>query len=163
MSLHRYPFARPLIAVAMVAASTLVAFAQKPPVPTRVRGAIESVDGDVLTVKSRSGEDVKLHMTGDIKANLSRSDDKDICQPALRVGQRQELGWAATFLASPYAQFISGHTLVVDGANWQRLDHFMATHETLELDTRLEMIRQLAEALDHAHRRHLYHRALAAR
>src|SRR5882757_3907609 len=67
MSLHRSPFARPLIAVAMVAASTLVAFAQKPPVPTRVRGAIESVDGDVLTVKSRSGEDVKLHMTGDIK------------------------------------------------------------------------------------------------
>jgi hypothetical protein len=67
MSLHRYPFARPLIAVAMVAASTLVAFAQKPPVPTRVRGAIESVDGDVLTVKSRSGEDVKLHMTGDVK------------------------------------------------------------------------------------------------
>jgi len=38
----------------------------------------------------------------------------------LRVGQRQELGWAATFLASPYARFVSGHTLVVDGANWQR-------------------------------------------
>ena len=67
MSLHRTSFARPLIAVAMVAASTLYAFAQKPPVPTRVRGAIESVDGDVLTVKSRSGEDVKLHMTGDMK------------------------------------------------------------------------------------------------
>ena len=30
------------------------------------------------------------------------------------------IGWAATFLASPYARFISGHTLVVDGANWQR-------------------------------------------
>ena len=43
-----------------------------------------------------------------------------MCQPALRVGQRQELGWAATFLASPYGRFISGHTLVVDGANWQR-------------------------------------------
>ncbi|MGP9017052.1 SDR family oxidoreductase [Streptomyces sp. BR1] len=41
-------------------------------------------------------------------------------QPALRVGQPHELGWAATFLASPYARFISGHTLVVDGANWQR-------------------------------------------
>jgi NAD(P)-dependent dehydrogenase (short-subunit alcohol dehydrogenase family) len=59
-------------------------------------------------------------MTDDIQANLQRSDDKDACQPALRVGQRQELGWAATFLASPYARFISGHTLVVDGANWQR-------------------------------------------
>ena len=67
MSLHRTSLTRPLIAVAMVAASTLYAFAQKPPVPTRVRGAIESVDGDILTVKSRSGEDVKLHMTGDMK------------------------------------------------------------------------------------------------
>ena len=59
-------------------------------------------------------------MTDDIRGNLDRTDDKDACQPALRVGQRQELGWAATFLASPYARFISGHTLVVDGANWQR-------------------------------------------
>ena len=59
-------------------------------------------------------------MTSDIQTNLQRTHDKDICQPALRVGQRQELGWAATFLASPYARFISGHTLVVDGANWQR-------------------------------------------
>ena len=59
-------------------------------------------------------------MTADIQGNLSRTHDKDVCQPALRVGQRQELGWAATFLASPYARFISGHTLVVDGANWQR-------------------------------------------
>jgi NAD(P)-dependent dehydrogenase (short-subunit alcohol dehydrogenase family) len=59
-------------------------------------------------------------MTADIRGSLDRTSDKDVCQPALRVGQRQELGWAATFLASPYARFISGHTLVVDGANWQR-------------------------------------------
>jgi len=59
-------------------------------------------------------------MTADIRGSLDRTSDKDVCQPALRVGQRQELGWAATFLASPFAQFISGHTLVVDGANWQR-------------------------------------------
>lgn len=59
-------------------------------------------------------------MTADIQSNLSRTHDKDPCQPALRVGQVQELGWAATFLASPFARFISGHTLVVDGANWQR-------------------------------------------
>ncbi len=59
-------------------------------------------------------------MTADIQENLSRTSDKDVCQPALRVGRLRELGWAATFLASPYARFISGHTLVVDGANWQR-------------------------------------------
>jgi len=59
-------------------------------------------------------------MTADIRGNLDRTSDKDASQPAMRVGRRQELGWAATFLASPYGRFISGHTLVVDGANWQR-------------------------------------------
>ena len=59
-------------------------------------------------------------MTADIRSNLDRTNEKDPCQPALRVGRLRELGWAATFLASPYARFISGHTLVVDGANWQR-------------------------------------------
>lgn len=59
-------------------------------------------------------------MTADIKGNLDLTSEKDRCQPALRVGRLRELGWAATYLASPYAQFISGHTLVVDGANWQR-------------------------------------------
>jgi NAD(P)-dependent dehydrogenase (short-subunit alcohol dehydrogenase family) len=59
-------------------------------------------------------------MTADIQGNFARTHDKDACQPALRVGRLRELGWAATFLASPYARFISGHTLVVDGANWQR-------------------------------------------
>ena len=59
-------------------------------------------------------------MTGEITANLAGVQDPNLRQPALRVGHRQELGWAATFLASPYGRFISGHTLVVDGANWQR-------------------------------------------
>src|SRR5947207_8228840 len=59
-------------------------------------------------------------MTADIRGNLDRTNEKDRCQPAMRVGRLRELGWAATFLASPYARFITGHTLVVDGANWQR-------------------------------------------
>jgi hypothetical protein len=65
MPAHRYPFVRPLVAVAMVAASTIYAIAQQS--PSRVRGTIEAVDGDVLAVKSRAGEDVKLHMTGDVR------------------------------------------------------------------------------------------------
>lgn len=59
-------------------------------------------------------------MTDDIRGSLDLTHEKDPLQPAMRVGERLELGWAATFLASPYARFISGHTLVVDGANWQR-------------------------------------------
>jgi hypothetical protein len=69
MSARSYQLVRPLFAVAMVAASTIYAVAQQPPSPSpsRVRGTIEAVDGDLLAVKSRAGEDVKLHMTGDIK------------------------------------------------------------------------------------------------
>ena len=40
--------------------------------------------------------------------------------PAGRVGYPRELAWAATYLCSPYASYISGHSLLVDGANWQR-------------------------------------------
>ncbi|HEY0331189.1 MAG TPA: hypothetical protein VGC77_19075 [Rhodopseudomonas sp.] len=35
--------------------------------PSRVRGTIESVSGDALAVKSRSGEQVTLHTTGDLQ------------------------------------------------------------------------------------------------
>jgi NAD(P)-dependent dehydrogenase (short-subunit alcohol dehydrogenase family) len=59
-------------------------------------------------------------MTADIRSNLDRNRASAASQPAMRVGLPRELGWAATFLASPYGRFISGHTLVVDGANWQR-------------------------------------------
>lgn len=40
--------------------------------------------------------------------------------PAGRVGLPHELGWAATYLCSPFARYITGHTLVIDGANWLR-------------------------------------------
>jgi len=80
MPVHRSTLTRPLIAVAMVVASSLCAIAQQPPSPSRVRGTIEGVDGDVLAVKSRSGEDVKLHMTGDMRvvgiAKISLDDIK---------------------------------------------------------------------------------------
>jgi hypothetical protein len=78
--MHRFYYARLPIALAMVAATTLYAIAQQAPTPTRVRGSIVGVDGDLLAVKSRSGEDVKLHMTADIRivgiARISLSDIK---------------------------------------------------------------------------------------
>ena len=55
-----------------------------------------------------------------IRSVPERRKSDGLRSPAHRVGHPHELGWAATFLASPYASFISGHTLVVDGANWQR-------------------------------------------
>jgi hypothetical protein len=67
MPTRRSTLRRPLIAIAVVAASTFAAIAQQSPTPTRVRGTIEGVDGDVLAVKSRSGQDVKLHLIPDAK------------------------------------------------------------------------------------------------
>jgi hypothetical protein len=64
MRFHR--FALSLAALVVIAAPSLVT-AQQPPTPSRVRGTIEAVDGDVLSVKSRSGEDVKLRMSDDMR------------------------------------------------------------------------------------------------
>jgi hypothetical protein len=62
----------------MVATSSLYAIAQQTS-PSRIRGTIEGVDGDVLTVKSRGGEDVKLHMTGDMRvAGITKISLSDI-------------------------------------------------------------------------------------
>jgi hypothetical protein len=79
MSVRRSTLTRPFIAVAMVVASSFYAIAQQTS-PSRVRGTIEAIDGDVLSVKSRSGEDVKLHMAGDMRvvgiAKISLDDIK---------------------------------------------------------------------------------------
>jgi hypothetical protein len=62
VSIYRSSFVRPFAIVAAVAASSLSAMAQQSPDPSRVRGTIETVDGDLLSVKSRAGEDFTLHM-----------------------------------------------------------------------------------------------------
>lgn len=37
--------------------------------------------------------------------------------PALRTGRLQELGWAATYLCSPFAAFVTGQVFVIDGGD----------------------------------------------
>jgi NAD(P)-dependent dehydrogenase (short-subunit alcohol dehydrogenase family) len=60
-----------------------------------------------------------------IRGVPERGQQEDRRVPAGRVGRPRELGWAATFLASPYAAYVTGHHLVVDGANWQRRSMLM--------------------------------------
>jgi hypothetical protein len=67
MPVRRSALARPFLIVAVLAASSFAAIAQQPPSPSRVRGTVEAVDGDMLAVKSRDGEDFKLHMAGDMR------------------------------------------------------------------------------------------------
>jgi hypothetical protein len=51
--------------LAVVFAVGSTAWAQQPPM-VRIRGAIEAVDGAVLTVKSREGADVKVRLTDSV-------------------------------------------------------------------------------------------------
>ena len=67
MPVHRSTLTRPLVAVAMVVASSLYAIAQQPPTPSRLRGTIEGVAGDELALKLRDGEELKLRMAGDMR------------------------------------------------------------------------------------------------
>src|ERR1700738_4003700 len=80
MPVHRSTLIRPIVIIAMVAASSLSAIAQQPPTPSRVRGTIEAAEGDTLAVKARSGEDYRLHVNGDTKGvgitKISLSDIK---------------------------------------------------------------------------------------
>jgi hypothetical protein len=67
MTSHRSKLVLPFATAMMMVALSFYALAQQSPTPSRVRGTIEAVDGDVLAVKSRSGEDFKLRMPADIK------------------------------------------------------------------------------------------------
>jgi NAD(P)-dependent dehydrogenase (short-subunit alcohol dehydrogenase family) len=65
-------------------------------------------------------------MRDDLKALRPEGESVDARRsPAGRLGRLHELGWAVAWLCSPYAAFVTGHTLVVDGANWLRRDFVM--------------------------------------
>src|SRR5258708_5075842 len=78
MPFDRFVPTRWFAVLALLAVSSY-AIAQQPP-PSRVRGTIASVDGATLTVKSREGTDIVLHMADDIRvigtAKISLSDIK---------------------------------------------------------------------------------------
>jgi NAD(P)-dependent dehydrogenase (short-subunit alcohol dehydrogenase family) len=58
--------------------------------------------------------DTAAHMKGPWQ------EDKHLTVPAGRAGALHELGWAACFLCSPFANYISGHSLVIDAGQWLR-------------------------------------------
>src|SRR2546423_210925 len=71
-------------------------------------------------------------MRADLQALRATGEDADARrQPAGRTGRRHELAWAATYLCSPYASFITGATLVVDGGNWLRRHFVMPEFEPI--------------------------------
>ncbi len=67
--------------------------------------------------------------------------------PAGRVGRLRELGWAATYLCSPFAAYLTGHSLVLDGGNWLRRNIVMPEFDVVR-DTIPEPPDRRDEAMD---------------
>ena len=61
-----------LLALVLVSSAAL---AQQP--PTRVRGTITALDGDVLSVKSREGKDLKLHLASNVGVTTAKNTTLD--------------------------------------------------------------------------------------
>ncbi|HEX2334766.1 MAG TPA: DUF5666 domain-containing protein [Burkholderiales bacterium] len=54
--------------------------------PTRVRGTITALDGDVLSVKSRAGQDVKIHLISDAQVVTTKKATMADFNPGSYVG-----------------------------------------------------------------------------
>lgn len=77
-----------------------------------------------------AGDDIRVNCIapgrfphGDMPAHMLKHREDEIADntnPGGRVGLVRELGWAATYLCSPFAAYVTGHTLVIDAANWLR-------------------------------------------
>lgn len=58
--------------------------------------------------------------------------------PLGRMGSKKEIGYAAVYLASAGASFVSGHVLVVDGAAWIWRDPGIPKDKVIELSRGVE-------------------------
>lgn len=71
-----------LLFLTLILATTTV-FAQS---NMRVRGTITSLDGDVLSVKSRDGKDLKVHLTSDAQVAVAKKLALSDIKPGTYVG-----------------------------------------------------------------------------
>ena len=62
------------LALACMLLATTLALAQA---PARVRGTITALDGDVLSVKSREGQDLKLHLAANVGVSTAKATSLD--------------------------------------------------------------------------------------
>lgn len=67
------------------------AMAQPATPPTRVRGTIEKVDGNVVTIKPRSGAEITVHLTDDVRVTGVQKAQLSDVKPGSYIGTASAL------------------------------------------------------------------------
>jgi uncharacterized protein DUF5666 len=116
---------RLLLLVLLVA--TGVAFAQA---PTRVRGTITGLDGDVLSVKARDGKEVKIHLTADAQIATAKKATMADFKPGSYVGVTSVKGPDGRLVARRVHQ-LGPQVPQMHGA-WDSIPDSMMTNANIE-------------------------------
>jgi hypothetical protein len=108
----------------------LVATAAFAQAPTRVRGTITSVDGDVLSVKSREGKDLKIELAPDAQVALTRKASAADFKPGAYVGVTSVKGSDGRLVARRVHAL--GPQVPQMHAAWDSIPDSMMTNATLD-------------------------------
>jgi hypothetical protein len=98
--------------------------------PTRVRGTITALEGDVLSVKSRDGKDVKIHLTSDAQVVTTKKATMADFKPGSYVG--------VTSLKGPDGRLVArrvhalGPQVPAGHMAWDSIPDSLMTNATME-------------------------------
>ncbi len=114
-------------AVLFLLLATTAAFAQA---PTRVRGTITSLDGDVLSVKSREGKELKIQLAPDAQVALTTKASAADFKPGAYVGVTSVKGPDGRLVARR-VHALGPQVPQMHGA-WDSIPDSMMTNATLD-------------------------------
>jgi hypothetical protein len=106
---------------------TTAAFAQA---PTRVRGTITSIEGDVLSVKSREGKDLQIQLAPDAQVALTKKATAADFKPGSYVGVTSVKGPDGRLVAQR-VHALGPQVPQMHGA-WDSIPDSMMTNATLD-------------------------------
>jgi hypothetical protein len=98
--------------------------------PTRVRGTITSVDGDVLSVKSREGKDLQIQLAPDAQVALTKKASATDFKPGAYVGVTSVKGPDGRLVARR-VHALGPQVPQMHGA-WDSIPDSMMTNATLD-------------------------------
>ena len=97
--------------------ATTAVFAQA---PTRVRGTISSLDGDVLSVKSRDGKELKIQLAPDAQVTTPKAATASVFRPGRSYSSKVTPRLLSSVISASRSSTRKTATVcsAVDGGRW---------------------------------------------